>query len=81
MSRQMAKRLDRLEAHADQARRYQLVVRYQGDPEPAEDDTWTLVVWVHRPWCTTTAHPGGCEPRAVEEESSYASLERPPAPP
>jgi hypothetical protein len=39
MSRQMAKRLDRLEAHADQAQRYQLVVRYQGDPEPAEDDT------------------------------------------
>ena len=51
MSRQMAKRLDRLEARTDQARRYQLVVRYYGDPEPETDDTWTLVVWVHQPWC------------------------------
>jgi hypothetical protein len=44
MSRQMAKRLERLEARTGQARRcHQVVVRYYGD-EPAEDDMWTLVV-------------------------------------
>lgn len=74
MSRQMAKRLERLEARTGQAQRcHQVVVRYYGD-EPAEDDTWTLVVWVHKDWCTTAGHPGGCEPRSVAEESPYASL-------
>jgi hypothetical protein len=72
--RQLTRWLARLEAPRVHAKRMQFLIRYFGDPEPAEVTPSALVLWLHQPWCTTTAHPGGCEPRAVGEESSYASL-------
>ena len=74
MSRQLAKRLYRLEMRTAQARRCQLILRNCGEPEPVYVDPWALVVWLHRPWCTTIGHPEGCGPRSLEEEAPYASL-------
>ena len=74
MSHQLTRRLARLEAPRVHATRMQFLIRSCGDPEPADVPPSALVLWLHQPWCTTTAHPGGCEPRAVEEASSYASL-------
>ena len=70
---QWQKRLDRLEAQRGQPRSYQLRVVYYGEPEPEVDDSWSLVVVLHRPWCTTTGYPGACQPH-TEEEAADASL-------
>jgi hypothetical protein len=60
MSR-LTHRLERLEKHMAPVRRTsELVVRYYGDPAPADDDSWTLTVWLHQPECDRPEHPGPC---------------------
>jgi hypothetical protein len=56
-----ARRLDRLEAEtAAVCRAYPMHVVYVGDPAPAEDDSWSLTIWVHRAGCDTPDHNGSC---------------------
>ena len=57
----LARRLDRLEGRtAPVCRGYPLLIRYVGDSEPAQDESWTLTVWVHRVDCDTPEHNGPC---------------------
>ena len=67
--RRFETRLTRVEQRCiDQTRRVELVVRYYGDPQPAEDDTWALTMWVHQGWCNDPGHTGACGPRSPEED-------------
>jgi hypothetical protein len=67
--RRVESRLDRLEKRCrPQARQYELVVRYYGEPVPDVDDSWSLTLWLHQPWCNDPSHTGACGQRSPEED-------------
>ena len=67
--RRFETRVERLEKRCTpQARQYELVVRYYGGEERMEDDTWSLTIWVHQPWCMAAGHLGACGQCPPEED-------------
>ena len=61
MRADMKSRVARLEAHLPPClRSYHLNVVYVGGEAPPQDESWSLTILLHEPWCEEAGHTGVC---------------------